>query len=775
VTSRVLVVITFTIAISACVTALARSFTVEDDIGFASFSGIGKDGSAILMAPDRKTFAVVVEAGDLRANRIRTTLRCYRLNELKPLTDVEPGAGRPFQLEFTDARFGPQVSDLAWTADSRNLAFIRRDASGQRHLSLLDVPTGRVTSISDPSTDVVAFAIRDRNHFAYAAAVSSVRHFEEDQVFVVGTGKGLGELTLGLIDSTAMSGWENRSELWFADSGVARRVRAHGGNDPFTLFWIGQKALTLSPDGSTVVTIVPVPDIPQNWVVNYPPPFSTAPFRVRPGPQTLDVNEGTRLVGQYVKIDPRAGLATALTDAPESVLAGWWGEGTPSWSSNGRKIILPHTFVDDGRSGLHRPCVAVVDIVTGSRSCLLTMGALREAGPDKEFFTLLKASFTKARTYNIELEVRYASEEQPRLLEFTYSELTDSWNVLRETKVRSVPSSVAVDESIERPPVLRVTLSRATRSKALWDPNPQLREVLLGEARVFRWEARDGVTFQGGLYLPPNYEPHRRYPLVVQTHGLIPNKFIPSGLFPSGYAARELAAAGFVVLQVGDKWITATESEIPTAANGYESAASALAKEGIIDPDRVGIMGFSRTVAYVLESLTGDHERYRAALLSDGFDWGYWPYLTMLDYSQSGFAWEADAMIGARPFGEGLKTWLERAAPFKMDRVQAPVLVVAAGPLSVLLEVWEPYAALRYLEKPVDLVVLNTKEHLFTEPRIRNVAQGETVDWFRFWLQGYENPDPAKVEQYRRWERLCDLQIGNNPGQPSFCVRSKPH
>ncbi len=35
------------------------------------------------------------------------------------------------------------------------------------------------------------------------------------------------------------------------------------------------------------------------------------------------------------------------------------------------------------------------------------------------------------------------------------------------------------------------------------------------------------------------------------------------------------------------------------------------------------------------------------------------------------------------------------------------------------------------------------------------------VDWFRFWLQGYEDPDPAKAEQYKRWRELRKLQPAN--------------
>jgi hypothetical protein len=42
------------------------------------------------------------------------------------------------------------------------------------------------------------------------------------------------------------------------------------------------------------------------------------------------------------------------------------------------------------------------------------------------------------------------------------------------------------------------------------------------------------------------------------------------------------------------------------------------------------------------------------------------------------------------------------------------------------------------------------------------ISQGGTVDWFRFWLKGEEDPDPAKTEQYKRWRELRKLQQENS-------------
>jgi hypothetical protein len=77
--------------------------------------------------------------------------------------------------------------------------------------------------------------------------------------------------------------------------------------------------------------------------------------------------------------------------------------------------------------------------------------------------------------------------------------------------------------------------------------------------------------------------------------------------------------------------------------------------------------------------------------------------------------------------------------------------------MSLLFE-WEWFAGLSYLKKPVDLIYLPDGDHVLQKPWDRIISQQGNVDWFRFWLQGYEDANPAKAAQYRRWEELRKLQ-----------------
>src|SRR3984885_8919432 len=185
---------------------------------------------------------------------------------------------------------------------------------------------------------------------------------------------------------------------------------------------------------------------------------------------------------------------------------------------------------------------------------------------------------------------------------------------------------VTIKQDLNSPPVLFSTDTATKVGRVLWDPNPQLKAVEFGEVSTWKWKDDTGRVWQGGLYKPRGYVSGRRYPLVVQTHGFQKQEFRPSGNWPTGFAAQQLSAAGFLVLQVPDCPLFETPQEGPCNVAGYEAGAARLASEGLADPLRVGIIGFSRTCFSVMTALTRGHLHFRAASITEGFTMGYMGY-----------------------------------------------------------------------------------------------------------------------------------------------------
>lgn len=318
---------------------------------------------------------------------------------------------------------------------------------------------------------------------------------------------------------------------------------------------------------------------------------------------------------------------------------------------------------------------------------------------------------------------------------------------------------LTVRQSLNDPPVV-VAFRPGERStqKVVFDPNPQLRSVNLGVAKVFKWHSGPHYLMSG-LVLPPDYVEGRRYPLVIQGHGFDPDKFLSTGFYETGSSARALAARGIVVMQVAEPCLqlklpcdsAQTPREPADNAAVYSTAIDALSSHGLIDPHKVGVLGFSRTGMYVMTALVQNPDQFAAAALDEAaYDLGSYYY--EIDYRKNGPEQMA-AEFGANPFGPGLKAWLDAAPFFHLERVRAPILFEAGSPAALLYS-WGPYAALRAEHKPVDLLFFRDGRHVLVKPLERLASQETNVDWFDFWLNGREDPDPKKQDQYVRWREL---------------------
>lgn len=127
--------------------------------------------------------------------------------------------------------------------------------------------------------------------------------------------------------------------------------------------------------------------------------------------------------------------------------------------------------------------------------------------------------------------------------------------------------------------------------------------------------------------------------------------------------------------------------------------------------------------------LTNGTQPLKTALLDDGIT------VDFVEFALFGVDFKDE--IGSKPFGKGLQVWTKRSPGLHLEKINSPVLIQS----EVRLTMWLPYAGLRYLKKPVAMIKINSEEHPYTNPGVRMASQGGSVDWFRFWLQGYPRPN----------------------------------
>src|SRR5262249_36929282 len=159
-----------------------------------------------------------------------------------------------------------------------------------------------------------------------------------------------------------------------------------------------------------------------------------------------------------------------------------------------------------------------------------------------------------------------------------------------------------------------------------------------------------GSDWSGILVKPVGYQSQHRYPAVLQMYNYVDDQFITDGLYPTAFAARELASVGFVVLQIRKRPNTISEEDARIHLEGYRSAIRTVAAEGLIDSTKVGVVGFSWTCWYVAHALVEDPRLFAVATIADGLDNSYMQYklFTPEDYI---LEQQMTKIRGGPPFG----------------------------------------------------------------------------------------------------------------------------
>jgi dipeptidyl aminopeptidase/acylaminoacyl peptidase len=794
-----------------------KGLSVRDAVQMVSFVDPDSDNRYspptlnFKFSPERRYVAVVTQRSALSTDEFATTLWVYDVETVWRFAHAATGEPPPrpralarmTAVSPVESEDSPNISGVRWLAGGK-IAFLGRNKGPNRQLYVVDVKSGALQSLTPDIQDVNQFDIV-RNTVVYTVTVASEPSLNgagsaQQSVSVVASGNEFNSILFPQ-DVWTRAG-HNRSELWVIRKNKTSPVLDATDKRPIRLSsGLFTQILACDPTGHRAVVVQSPPIIPPAWV-DYQPavgPFGES-LRLLPTPPGETSDSRALRAEQYALVDLDRGRVSAILNAPVGRTLGYEGVEKAIWSQDGRGVLLVDTFlpleqVGEAEKNLRaqHPCVARVDMTSGDARCVAPIkqsdySAQATTGQDAYYLADVRWGTTEEAIVLLYNSVANGEDREFRRPPEVYELHGGVWSqdapdadgltMHKSLADLQPPLTLAIRQDLNTPPALYVSDGASPASKELWDPNPQLNALDLGDASPFKWRDSSGQDWVGGLVRPPQFKPGKRYPLVVQTHGFRRYQFMSVGEFTSANAARPMAAAGFIVLQAPDSFGSLlTKNEPFVHMDGYASAVDRLVADGEVAKNRVGIIGFSRTGFYVLEALEKDPSRYAAATIADSPTFGYWQYLQTVDdmfSDNNGFGQQFEDFIGAKPFGAGLPRWLKNSPGFNTDKIIAPLRIEAYGRASAAFN-WETYATLRLQHKPVELLVFPNAPHEPYKPQERFASEQGNVDWFRFWLQGYEDPSQAKEEQYRRWEKLCDMQVAQNPNQPAFCVRMKTH
>jgi len=594
-------------------------------------------------------------------------------------------------------------NDLSWSPDSADLAFLSdcESTSGQMNVYLAPADSGAAHALSELKGQV--------NSLAFSPDGKTIAF-----LYVEGATRPAGALA-AMKSPSGVIGEDGVEIQRVAMVQVSRAADAEPGDTTFiTPAKLHAYEFSWSADSNAIAFTAAEPPGENNWWI-------AKLYVEKIGDQPRAVLDPSRVTG------PLHGLQMAV----------------PRWSPDAKSIaFIGGLMSDQGVTGGDVWAVAVA----GGEPRNLTPNRpstpvwLTWDGNRSLFVTEIAGGGT--RLFRLELR---SGQSDPTLAAGTITTLFSHPGTIGDGRTE-LALSAAADRSVfvfnastfnSPPEIFAVRRQAPASSEPL--PLQQLTHINenvqqgWGKTVSTEWTS-DAFHVQGWLMFPKNYDPSRKYPLVVEVHGgpasAVVGRWERGG---GGINAAALSALGYFVLLPNPRG-SFGQGQAFTQANrkdfGYGDLRDIIAgvdtvlKSNPIDPDRVGIAGWSYGGFMSMFAVTQTH-RFRASVAGAGIsDW-------LSYYGENSIDMWMIPYFGASVYDDPAVYSKSSAITF-IKQVKTPTLIVVGDrdgecPAPQSFEFWH---ALRNQHVPTQLVVYPNEGHGFTDPAHRRDVIVRAADWF---------------------------------------------
>ncbi len=281
--------------------------------------------------------------------------------------------------------------------------------------------------------------------------------------------------------------------------------------------------------------------------------------------------------------------------------------------------------------------------------------------------------------------------------------------------------------------------------KKITSSTRQIEDWNVAQSEMITWKSEDGTEIEGVLHKPQDYDPNKKYPLLVIIHGgptgISTPAPAPSYVYPmlqwlnkgalilrpnyrgsAGYgeAFRSLNVRN---LGVGDAW-------------DVLSGVRQLEDEGIIDGEKVGAMGWSQG-GYISAFLTTNSDKFKAISVGAGIsNW-------MTYYVNTDIHPFTRQYLKATPWSD--KEIYEKTSPMtNINNASTPTLI-QHGEFDRRVptpNAYELFQGLQDNDVPTKLIIYKGFGHGINKPKERLVATWHNWQWFAkyIWNEEVEIP-----------------------------------
>ena len=275
-------------------------------------------------------------------------------------------------------------------------------------------------------------------------------------------------------------------------------------------------------------------------------------------------------------------------------------------------------------------------------------------------------------------------------------------------------------------------------NKTLWS------QLNLTEPEEINYKSFDGMPIQGWIQKPPDLDPKKKYPLILDIHG---GPHAAYG-WVFDHEFQWMAAKGYVVLYINPRGSTSYGQDFGNIiqyhypGDDYRdlmAGVDEVLKRGYVDPKKLGVTGGSGGGVLTNWTVT-QTDRFAAAVSQrDISNWASWWYTADFTLFQPNW-------FKAPPFQDP-KDYANRSAITFVEKIHTPMMFILGQadyrtPQDSGGE--QLFRALKFLKRPTAMVVFPRETHELSrsgEPWHRIERLDNIVGWFDKWLMGVPHPE----------------------------------